>query len=385
MAISSIPHHVPARPERVAAPRATAAAARTGRRKKILFVCGSINQTTQMHQIANELSDYDCVFSPYYGNRDFDFLKEIGALEYTIGGKKLTGRCLDYLRDHHLPLDLGGRSPDIDLAFQCSDLVRPKNLWGRRVILVQEGMTDPESIMFPLVRRFRGLYGWLAGTSAFGLSGQYQRLCVASPGYRDLFVNRGAPGDRILVTGIPNFDDCEHYRRNDFPHHGFVLCCTSDVRETFFYEDRKAFIDKAVRIAAGRKLVFKLHPNEMLPRAIDEVRRYAPNALVYTTGLAEHMVANCDVLICKYSSLAYVGLALGKEVYSLFQHEELRRLLPLQNRRAAKNIASVARNLLGDGPPLWKDATGVHHAPATGAASAADPRFAASSCEAFRA
>ncbi len=62
------------------------------------------------------------------------------------------------------------------------------------------------------------------------------------------------------------------------------------------------------------------------------------------------MVANCDVLICQYSSLAHVGLALGKEVHSFFDLDELRRLLPLQHGRAASNIADVCRALLaGEG------------------------------------
>ena len=38
----------------------------SARPKKILFICGSLNQTTQMHQIANELPEYRKVFSPYY-------------------------------------------------------------------------------------------------------------------------------------------------------------------------------------------------------------------------------------------------------------------------------------------------------------------------------
>ncbi|WP_437301226.1 hypothetical protein [Sorangium sp. So ce426] len=319
-------------------------------RSKALFICGSINQTTQMHQIARELPEVDAYFTPYYGDRDVELLRRLGALEGTIGGNKLRGRCLDYLREHGLPVDDGGRRGDYDLVLHCSDLVWPSNITGKNVVLVQEGMTDPESILFPLVKRLPSLPRWLAGTSATGLSDRYTRFCVASPGYRDLFVRRGVRPEKIVVTGIPNFDDCTRYRDNNFPFRHYVLVCTSDIREVFWYEDREKFIRKARSIAAGRPLLFKLHPNEKVSRAVAEISRFAPEASVFTGGCAEHMVANCDVLICQYSSLAHVGLALGKEVHSFFDLDELRRLLPLQHGRAARNIADVCRALLaGEG------------------------------------
>ncbi len=325
----------------------------SSKRRKVLFICGSINQTTQMYQIAQQLPEYRHIYTPYYGNADFDFLKAIGALESTIGGHKLSRRCLDWLHDHDLEVDYKMQNhPDVDLVFHCSDLVSPRNIRRKPVVLVQEGMTDPESILFPLVRRFRWLPRWLGGTSCTGLSHRYDRFCVASQGFADQFAARGVARDKLVVTGIPNFDDCARYADNDFPHHGYVLCCTSDVREVFWYENRRAFIEQAAAIsrARGKRLVFKLHPNEELSRAVDEIERWAPGALIYRDGCAEEMVANCDVLVCKYSTLAFVGVALGKEVHSLFPNEELERLLPLQNRCAAQNIANVGRMLLGDRP-----------------------------------
>jgi hypothetical protein len=321
--------------------------------RKIFYICGSINQTTQMHQIARQLPEHRAIFSPYYGNLDFDFLKAIGALESTIGGHKLSRRCLDYLHANDVEVDYGMKNhPDVDLVFHCSDLVRPKNIRSKKVILVQEGMTDPESVLFPLVQRFRWLPGWLGGTSATGLSDMYDRFCVASEGFADLFASRGVKREKMVVTGIPNFDDCGKYRDNGFPHRGYVLCCTSDVREVFWYENRKAFIEQARSIAEERDkaLIFKLHPNENVKRASAEIRRWAPEAIVYTSGSAEEMVANCDVLVCKYSTLAFVGVALGKDVHSLFPNEQLERLLPLQHRSAAARIADVGRELLAELP-----------------------------------
>jgi len=43
---------------------------------------------------------------------------------------------------------------------------------------------------------------------------------------------------------------------------------------------------------------------------------------------------------------ALVGMALGKEVFSSHSMAELRRLMPAQNRSAARNIAEVCREVL---------------------------------------
>jgi hypothetical protein len=125
-----------------------------------------------------------------------------------------------------------------------------------------------------------------------------------------------------------------------------VLVCTSDARETLKLDDRAAFLRRAIAIAAGRKLVFKLHPNENVARAASEIRALAPQALVFSTGSAEEMIANCDVLVTQYSSTVFVGLALGRECHSYWDLGVLRRLLPLQNGRAAANVAEVCREVL---------------------------------------
>jgi hypothetical protein len=71
--------------------------------------------------------------------------------------------------------------------------------------------------------------------------------------------------------------------------------------------------------------------------------------MVFPTGSAEEMIANCDALVTRVSSTALVGLALGKETYSDFDMDELRRLTPVQNASAAFNIANVCRRLLEGG------------------------------------
>jgi hypothetical protein len=320
-------------------------------RRRIFFICGSMNQTTQMHQISGHLPEYEHFFSPYYFDGPTEILRKLGLTEFTIAGNKLAERCRGYLQNHGLPIDYQGKNGPYDLVLTGSDLFLPKNIRDTRIVLVQEGMTDPESFMFHLVKRLRFLPLWLAvGTSTTGLSDAYRAFCVASEGYRDFFIRKGVRPEKIVVTGIPNFDDCRRYCSNDFPYRHYVLACTSALREIFRREDRKAFLRKSVEIADGRHLIFKLHPNENVERATREIRRHAPGAMVFATGSAEEMIANCDVLITRVSSTALVGLALGKETYSDFDMVELRRLTPDQNGSAAFNIANVCRRLVDAAP-----------------------------------
>ena len=315
-------------------------------RNRILLICGTKNQTTQMHSIATHLPDYDRYFTPYYSDGLLNVACQSGLAEFTVMGRKLSDICLDYLERHNLKIDPKGKKGNYDLVVTCSDLVVPRNIRNGKMVLVQEGMTDPENVAYRLVRAFPFLPRWIASTAATGLSHRYDRFCVASLGYKDHFVRKGVDAKKIVVTGIPNFDDCAKFLKNDFPHKRYVLVCTSDARETFKFDNRKKFIQKAVALAAGRPLIFKLHPNERVERATREIEAGAPGALVYREGRAEEMIANCDVLITQYSSTAYVGLALGKEVHSYFDPAELRALLPEQHGIAAQKIAEVCRTLI---------------------------------------
>jgi hypothetical protein len=317
--------------------------------KRIFFICGSMNQTTQMHQISKHLSNYEHSFSPYYCQGFDEILRRLGLIEFTIAGNKVVGRCRTYLQNHGLRIDYQGKKRPYDLVVTCSDVYIQKNIRDNRIVLVQEGIIDPESIMFHLVKRLRFLPRWMADTAMTGLSDAYRAFCVASEGYRDFFIQRGARPEKIVVTGIPNFDDCRRYCTNDFPYRHYVLACTSNLRELFRREDRAAFIRRAVEIAGDRQLIFKLHPNENVERATCEIRAHAPGAMVLATGSAEEMIANCDALITRFSSTAFVGVALGKDTYSDFDMDTLRRLMPLQNDSAALNIANVCRRVLEKG------------------------------------
>jgi len=315
-------------------------------RKNILFIGGSLNQTTMMHKISKYFPDDNLYFSPYYGHGYIHFLVKIGMLNFSILGGRFFANTMKYFEENNLKVDYRGLQRNYDLVFTCQDLIFPKNIKKTRVILVQEGMTDPKSIMYWLVK-YLHFPRYSASTAATGLSDFYDIFCVASEGYKKLFVKNGIKENKIIVTGIPNFDDLSKHTGNNFPHHGFVLVATSDARETFKIEDRKGFIKNAIKIAAGRKLIFKLHPNENFERATKEIKKLAPDAIVFTSGDINEMIANADVLITQYSSCVYTGLALGKEVHSYFNLDELKQLNPIQNDGiSAKLIAEVGHSLL---------------------------------------
>jgi hypothetical protein len=197
---------------------------------------------------------------------------------------------------------------------------------------------------------------YLASTSTNGLSNQYRYFCVASEGYRDFFIRKGVKPEKLIVTGIPNYDNCASYLDNDFPLHHYVLVATSDARETFKFDNRKKFLHRAVEIANGREMIFKLHPNENFKRAIREIRQVVGDAPIYTDGNIDHMIANCDALICQYSTVVFTGIVLGKEVHSYFDLDMLRRLTPMQNGGVSgRNIAQVCRHILEGEPVPWQE------------------------------
>ena len=321
--------------------------AAVGRTPRVLFVCGSPNQTGQMLQIARALPEVEAWFTPYYSDWPHHVaLLKIGSLEPAINGHKRRGLCADELNRRGLRIDLGAERNRYDLWVCPNDAVLPRALARTPMVLVQEGIMEQPNWRTWVWRYTRLMPRPIATTAVFGLTRRYERFCVASEGYRRQFVAEGIPPEKLVVTGIPNFDDFERFRTNDFPHRGYVLVCTSDGRETMMAVDRPALLARSLQIAAGRQLVFKLHPNENVERATREILAVAPGALVFADGNAEEMVANCDVLITEHSSLTFCGLALGKEVHTNLPLEQVEALLPVQNRRAAEEIADVIRGVL---------------------------------------
>ena len=319
---------------------------------KILFIGGSLNQTTMMHKIAKELPEFDNYFTPYYASGILWIMTKLKMLEYTIMGGEFKRKTLEYIKNNNLKLDIEGRNNKYDLVITCQDLIIPNNIKNNKVILVQEGMVDPIEWRYH-VARFLGLPRWTAGTSLTGLSHNYDYFCVASEGFKDQFIEKGVNPDKMRVTGIPNFDDFEKYKEYKIEYKNFVLVATSDFRETMKYENRKKFILDSKKIANGRKLVFKLHPNESIKKRTEEIQKYAPEALVYHGVSIDPLLANCDVFITRFSSTIFPALALGKEVYCDIDIKDLERVVPIQNGgTSAKAIASVAKGLLESTKPV---------------------------------
>jgi hypothetical protein len=314
--------------------------------KRILLIGGSLNQTMMMHKIAQALPEHECVFTPFYAEGLMDWAARHGLLDFTILGGRHRRETEAYLQRHRLPVDFGGQQGNYDLVVTCTDLIIQRNIRKKPIVLVQEGMTEPEGLRYQLVRDLR-LPRWLANTAATGLSDQYEAFCVASTGYRDLFIRKGIRPEKIFVTGIPNYDNARQYLENDFPYRGYVLAATSASRETGKLHNRLAFLQRALQIADGRPLFIKLHPNENVELAMLEIKWIAPFARVFTDGNVHHMIANCDALVVENSTVLYTALALGKPVYADVDVEQARRLLPLQNGgTSAEKIANVCRYIL---------------------------------------
>lgn len=273
-------------------------------------------------------------------------MARIGLLNNTILGGRHKRDTINYLKKHGLQIDYRGKQNKYDLVLTGSDAIIQQNIRSTRIILIQEGMTEPEGLMFHLVRLFH-LPRWMANTSVTGLSNTYDLFCVASQGYKDLFCAKGVKPEKLIVTGIPNFDDLANMPKSHFPFEDFVLVATTPFRETWRPENRTNFIQRCVEIAHGRQLIFKLHPLENAFRAIREINRHAPGAKVYWRGNINMMMQKAHTVITQQSSSTFVALALGKKVYSNINNKELQKLMPLQNHGAsAKNIARICRNLI---------------------------------------
>ncbi len=320
--------------------------------ENILFICGSLNQTIMMHKISMQMDGYKSFFTPYYADGIENFAASRGWLDFTVLGGRHLQDTRDYLAKNFLSLDQRGTKRDYDLVVTCSDLIVQRNIRNKRLVLVQEGITEPETWLYHLVKWLR-LPRYLANTATSGLSNAYDVFCVASEGYADLFARKGVKRGKLYVTGIPNFDDVKNNLTNEFPYHGHVLVATSPLRETFRYDDRDQFIRKCLEIAAGRQLIFKLHPTEKVDRAKREIEKIAPGALVFSTGNVNHMIANASSVITQQSTSTYVAVGLGKETHTVLDMDELKRLMPIQNNGdSARRIASICRRVLHTPMPL---------------------------------
>ena len=326
--------------------------------KKILFITGSLNQTSQMHQIAANLTQFDCWFSQVF--TDSTFLNYLVDHTSVLNGTALSGQFRRnseaYLLQHGLQCDYQAKKNIYDLVVYCSDIMIPKRMHSFKTVWVQEGMVDRYTIASRIVKSLKLPPYLCINTSLNGTSNICDIYCTASEGYKNYFTRRGCQSDKLVVTGIPNYDNLQKFANNHFPYKDYVMVATTDMRETYRFENRPAFIKKAVAIANGRTLLFKLHPNENFKRAKKEIYKHAPKGtLVYTTGNTNEMIANCGELITQYSTVAFTGIALGKKVQSWFNINELVSLVPVQNDGiSSKNIATICLMYLEHDKTLGK-------------------------------
>ncbi len=112
-----------------------------------------------LHKISRHLDEqYECYFSPYYADGIEDLAAKTGILDATVLGGKHQMDTLNYIQANNLVLDWRGEGHDYDLVVTASDLIVQRNIRNKRVVLVQEGITEPEIWLFHLVRWLKGAY-----------------------------------------------------------------------------------------------------------------------------------------------------------------------------------------------------------------------------------
>lgn len=316
-------------------------------KKRIIFMIGSPNQTLQMFKIYEHLKDkYDCYFTQIFSNHPlYPIVAKTGLFNKTILSGRFKELADKFLIDHHLKNDYKTKvyNNSYDLAVVCTDLFITKVLLRTKTIFIQEGMTDPMT-WWNRVVNFMGWEGYLGFNTALnGGNNKCDIYCVASERYAEDMSKLGTPKEKFVVTGIPNYDGAASFLENNFPLKDYVLVCSSDLRETGRIHNRRKFIKKCLEIAQGRQLVWKLHPNENYERAAREIREEAGEDVpIYLDGPTESMIANCSELITQYSSVVYIGLALGKKCHSYFPLDEIKAKTPVQTGgRSAKIIADL--------------------------------------------
>lgn len=316
--------------------------------KKIIAITGSLNQTTQLHKVSKCLPDYEFYFTQFFGDSKIHkFIAENGIMNNTIIGVEsiFAKSSRDYIKEQGLNYDYRGESlgNKYDLVLMSTDLLIPTKFKKSKKVWIQEGMIDKQTILSKIVKKTHVAPYLAMNTSLNGTTNRCDIYCAASEGYKDYLSKNGTDRNKIMVTGIPNFDNAKQYLINDFPKHHFILVATSDIRELNGKEDRIGFLEKCKEIANGKEIIVKLHPNEKYERAVYEIGQVlGKETLVYTFGDINQMIANCDELITQYSSCVYMGIALQKKVHSYFNVEQLKSQCPIQNDgTSAKSIANI--------------------------------------------
>ena len=143
-----------------------------------------------MHQIAAALPGHDSYFTPLNCDGFLEAVRRTGILEFSILGERHRKRCITYLRDHQLQIDQEGKDGAYDLVVTCSGLITPSNIRHSPVVLVQEGMTEPETFMYHLVRTLK----FLPLQGCPGISSLSLLVLEVLPGFRKISLDLLDPG-----------------------------------------------------------------------------------------------------------------------------------------------------------------------------------------------
>ena len=127
---------------------------------RALYICGSLNQTKMMYAVSRHLPEFRAFFTPYYCDGYLRPIHRIGILDWTVMGGRFLRQTLEFLNERGVSIDYEGRLGPYDLVVTCSDLIVPKNVRRSKLVLVQEGMTDPNRSSITWSRHCPCRAGW---------------------------------------------------------------------------------------------------------------------------------------------------------------------------------------------------------------------------------
>lgn len=108
-------------------------------KKKILFIGGSLNQTTIMHHISLHLSGFDCYFNPFCGDGLIKWMSYKGMLDFTVMGGNFRRQTDTHMKQHWLKVDFRDSTIHYELVVTSQDLIVQKNIIKKSIAIDYSG------------------------------------------------------------------------------------------------------------------------------------------------------------------------------------------------------------------------------------------------------
>src|SRR5437764_888906 len=107
-------------------------------RRKILFITGSMNRTSQMYQISRHLADFDCWFSQLFPDTGLlkTLVKYTNLADGTIIANHFRTKSEKYLQQQGVQIDYEGNKHKYELVVFCTDMIVPKKFRQTKTIWV---------------------------------------------------------------------------------------------------------------------------------------------------------------------------------------------------------------------------------------------------------